>query len=84
MEMRDPLADNISLLDSLEAVSFHVAPSLLCRRFREVSSLATWLYCFLAYVAIITQDTTARDQLAYAKLMIRESPSHPGPWLAGV
>jgi hypothetical protein len=40
------------------------------------------LHCFLAYVAIITQDTTAQEQLAYARLMIRESLSHPGPgWL---
>ena len=33
---------------------------------KEVTSLATWCYCFLGYLAIITADPTTIDQLVYA------------------
>ena len=41
---------------------------------REVSTLPTWVYCFLAYVGMRTEDGQVRDMLAYApRLIIREA-----------
>jgi hypothetical protein len=49
---------------------------------REVSSLASWCYCFLGYVAMRTTDPSTQDQLAHARLIIREAQCHGGlGWL---
>ena len=82
IEMRELLSDNISLIRQLEAIQgytpFHtLGPAR--PRLREVSSLPTWCYCFLGYMAILTRDPTTRDQLAYARLIIREALRHGGP-----
>ena len=47
-----------------------------------VNSLTTWLYCFLPYVAIYTQDPPTRDQLTCARLLMEEAQmqGHSG-WL---
>ena len=83
IEMRELLSDNITLLSQLE--SFHaypVAPAHVRPRLWEITSLPSWIYCFLAYVAICTTDFRTRDQLAYARLLVRESLIHPGQgWL---
>ena len=85
VEMKELLTDNISLLNQLEAVQgspmgYALGPSR--PRLREVSNLSTWCYCFLAYVAILTSDPQTRDQLAYARLLIKESQRHSGlGWL---
>ena len=51
-------------------------------RLREVNSLSTWCYCFLGYMAIRTSDPVTRDQLTYARLLIREARRHGGMgWL---
>jgi hypothetical protein len=55
-----------------------VLPGSLKPRLREVSSLPSWLYCFLAYVAILAPDQGTRDMLAYARLLIREAQRHGG------
>ena len=86
VEMRDLLTDNISLLHQLEAVNGqHPLPSLLGTlrpRLRDVTSLSTWLYCYMAYVAIRSTDPLTRDMLAYGRLLIRESQRHGGNgWL---
>ena len=47
-------------------------------RFRDVSSLLTWIYCFLGYMAILTLDQQTCDQLAYAHLIIRKAQRHGG------
>ena len=47
-----------------------------CTRLREVPSLVSWLYCFNAYIAIHTNDCTARDMLTYSRLLIREALRH--------
>lgn len=80
VEMRELLADNISLIQQLEDIQGFPVPSLGATRprLREVSSLSTWCYCFLGYVAILTPDPTTRDQLAYARLIIREALRHGG------
>ena len=85
VEMRELLADNITLLSQLEAIQ-GVPPLQILGgarpRLREVSSLSTWCYCFLGYAAILTSDPTTRDQLAYARLIIREALRHRGSgWL---
>ena len=85
VEMRELLADNIALLHQLEAMHgyspLHLA-GVARPRLRDVSSLTTWCYCFLAYIAMRTTDPTTRDQLAYARLIIREALRHGGAgWL---
>ena len=82
VEMRDLLTDNISLMQQLESFSGQYSlpslPGVLRPRMREVTSLASWMYCFLAYVAIRSVDPTTRDMLAYARLIIREAQRHGG------
>ena len=85
VEMKELLTDNMSLISQLEAVQGTSAAQMLGPnrpRLREVSSLATWCYCFLGYVAIRTTDPSTRDQLAYARLLIKEAQRHGGQgWL---
>jgi hypothetical protein len=80
VEMRELLSDNIALIQQLEDIQgFPIATVGATRpRLREVSSLPTWCYCFLGYMAILTPDPTTRDQLAYARLIIREAPVDKG------
>lgn len=79
--MKELLVDNISLVQQLEAVQSYaplptVGPSR--PRLHEVTSLSSWCYCFLGYMAIVTSDPNTRDQLAYARLVIREALRHGG------
>ena len=47
-----------------------------------MTSLPSWIYCFLAYIAIRANDQGVRDILAYARLMVREAQKHGGSgWL---
>ena len=85
--MRDLLGDNISLLRKLESVNIATTlpalPGTMKPRLREVSSLASWLYCFLAYMALRCPDRETRDRLVYARLIIKEAQRHGGQgWLA--
>lgn len=85
VDMRDLLADNVHLLNQL--TSLHGATALPLAtinrtRLREIPSLASWLYCFNAYVAVRTQDPLTRQMLAYSRLIIREALRHGGVgWL---
>ena len=45
---------------------------------REVPSLASWMYCFAAYIAIRTPDDLTHRMLAYARLIIHEALRHGG------
>ena len=86
IEMRELLSDNITLLSQLESIQAYpilpAMPGQLRPRLRDITSLPTWIYCFLAYMAICTTDLQTRDQLAYARLLVRESLIHPGRgWL---
>ena len=79
VEMREPLADNISLIQQLEVIQGPTSISMIGPtrpRVSEVSALPTWLYCFLAYTAIATNDPTTRNQLAYARLIMGEALCH--------
>ena len=85
IEMRELLADNIALIHQLESIQGCTPLHTLGPtrpRLREVSSLPTWCYCFLGYMAILTSDPSTRDQLAYARLVIKEALRHGGQgWL---
>ena len=83
--MKELLTDNLSLISQLEAVQ-GIAPLHMLGaarpRLREISSLPTWCYCFLGYMAARTSDPVTRDQLAYARLLIKEAQRHGGlGWL---
>ena len=52
VEMHDLLADNIALHDQLEFLHGHTTS--LNPRLRKVPSLASWVYCFAAYMAVCT------------------------------
>ena len=59
IEMRDLLADNISLHNQLEDFHGHIWPSTpahLRPRLREVPSLSSWVHCFCGYIAVLTPD----------------------------
>ena len=85
VEMKDLLMDNISLLQQLETMGGQLPlalPGVMKPRLREVSTLPTWIYCFLAYAAIRCPDPRTRDMLAYARLVVREAQRHGGNgWL---
>ena len=75
-EMKELLADNISLLGQLDAIPGLSATHMLGAtrpRLREVTSLPSWCHCFLGYVALRISDPITRDQLAYARLLIKEA-----------
>ena len=87
IDMKELLTDNIALLWQLEEVQ--PGPSVIHHslggarpRLREVSSITTWVYCFLYYCAIRTDDLYLRNLLVYARLLIREALRHGGTgWL---
>ena len=84
--MRELLTDNISLIQQMDPLGGHCAlpalPGVLKPRLREIDSLSSWIYCFVAYVAIRSQEPRTRDMLAYARLLVREPQRHGGRgWL---
>jgi len=86
VDMKEFLADNMALTQQLEAIPGMLPIATLGAtrpRLREVNSLSTWCYCFLGYMAIRTADPATRDQLTYARLLIREARRHGrSGWLA--
>jgi len=49
---------------------------------RKIESPLTWVYCFLAYIAVLSPDPLTRNLLSYARLIICEAQRHSGPgWL---
>jgi hypothetical protein len=83
VEMRDMLTDNIALKRQMESFSsaYSCVPALpgaMKPRLRDVSTLPSWMYCFLAYIAMRSEETTTRNLLAYARLVVRESQRHGG------
>ena len=62
VEMKEFLADNMALMQQLEAVPGMPPITMLGAmrpRLREITSLPTWCYCFLGYMAILTSDPPA-------------------------
>ena len=73
----------MALMQQLEAVPGMPPITMLGAMRPRLTSLPTWCYCFLGYMAILTSDPTTRDQLTYARLLIREARRHGGTgWLA--
>ena len=86
VDMRDLLTDNVSLIQQLDTFggnhAFPSLPGMLRPHLREVTSLPSWIYCFLAYITIRANDQGVRDMLAYARLLDREAQRHGGSgWL---
>ena len=86
VDMRDFISDNVALLQQLEAFGVQSTgpafPGAPRPWLRDVSTLPSWLYCFLVYMAVCTGDTRTRTMLAYARLIIREAQRHGGSgWL---
>ena len=82
VEMRDLLGDNIALTQHFETMQSQFPTALLPAtsrpRLREVTTLSSWIYCFLMYLAVRTVDQATRDRLIYARLVIREALRHGG------
>ena len=82
VDMKDLLTDNISLLHQLETFNnqFHYPsmPGTIRPRLREITSIISWLYCYLAYVAMRTTDPATIHMLAYGRMLIKESQQHQG------
>ena len=86
VDMRDFLSDHVALLQQLKAFGVQLTvpafPGAPRPRLRNVSTLPSWLYCFLAYMAVCTGDAHTRSMLAYAHLIIMEAQRHGGSgWL---
>ena len=89
VDMRDFLLENVALLQQLEAFGVQSTgsafPGAPRPRLRDVSTLPSWLYCFLAYMAVCTGDAHTRTMLVYARLIIREAQRHGGSgWLDSI
>ena len=80
--MKELLADNMALHGQLDDLPSQTAATSRPHHLREIDSPLSWVFCFLAYVAVRTKDLETRDMLTYARLVIREAQCHGGPgWL---
>ena len=77
--MKELLADNMALHGQLDDLPSQTAVTSRPHRLREIDSPLSWVFCFLAYVAVRTKDLETRDMLTYARLVIREAQCHGGP-----
>ena len=82
VDMRDLLCDNIASTQHFEAAHSSLCNTILplssspC--LLEVSSLPSWMYCFLTYLGV----GTTCDRLVYARLIVRKALLHGGKgWL---
>ena len=59
----------VSFLQQLKAIQHHIhvvaTPGPLRPGLREVPSLIYWIYCFTAYVSVMTSEQLTRDLLVY-------------------
>ena len=82
IHMRELLSDNMALHQQWEAtqgvVDVGSLPASLRPRYREVPSLISWVFCFLAYAAVRAPDEASRNLLTYCWLLIREALRHSG------
>ena len=78
--MKELLADNMTLCHQLEAfpANQHIFTGMAKPRLREIDSPLTWVSCFLAYVAVLTNDSRTRNLLTYGQLVVREAQRHSG------
>ena len=64
--IQELLSDNMALHSQLEDLPSQTALTSRPHRLRETESPLSWVYCFLAYVAIRTNDKETRDMLTYS------------------
>ena len=76
--MKELLSDNIALHSQLDDLPAQTALAAHPHRLREIESPLSWVFCFLAYIAVRTSDRETRDMLTYARLVIREAQCHGG------
>ena len=51
-------------------------------RVREVTTLPSWVCCFLTFLAVGTPDQVTRERITYAMLIVKEAMRHGGQgWL---
>ncbi len=83
VEMRELLTDNVAIRGNIrDSMGAGVLQVSARPRVQEVSTLSSWLCCFLTFLAVGTTDRVTRDRLAYAILLIRKSLRHGGSgWL---
>ena len=80
--MKELLPDNMAPHGQLEDLPAQAAVATRPHRLREIDSLLTGVFCFLAYVAVRSKDVETRNMLTYAWLVIREAQCHGGAgWL---
>ena len=84
--MKDLLWDNIAVRSHFEelqgGMGVHLLPVSSRPRIREVTTLPSWVCCFLTYLAVQTSDPVTRDRATYATLVVREAMRHGGQgWL---
>lgn len=83
VDMRELMTDNIALLHQMESFGTNqyplpILPGSLRPRLREATSISSWMFAFLAYVAIRADNIAIRNMLAYARLILHESQRHGG------
>ena len=81
VELKELLQDNMTLstqLEEIQGTSTMQVVGISRPRLREISSLASWCHCYLAYTATLTADPITRDQLAYGRLIIQQAQSQGG------
>ena len=58
------------------ALGFQVLPMTSCPKVRDVTTLPSWICCFMSYLAVLTTDQLTRERLAYAVLIVSEAMRH--------
>ena len=83
VEMRDLLGDNMAVRRHFEDIQGSLGSNVVQiassrPRVREVSTIPSWVCCFLTFLAVGTSDPVVRERLAYAVLLVREAMRHGG------
>ena len=84
VDMKEILSDNVSLLQRLGEISSGQLPHnpSLSVKLRVVPDILTWVYCFLEYISIQSQDKFTRDLVTYARVIVHLAQRHGGKgWL---
>ncbi len=85
IDMRDLLGDNVAIrrqLDVNGAMGAHVLQVSSRPRVREVTTMPSWVCCYLTFLVVGTTDPATRDRLTYAILLVKEFLKHGGQgWL---
>ena len=76
--MKELLTNNMALHSQLEDLPAQASAITRPHQLWEIDSPLSWVFCFLAYVAVCTGDQETRDMLSYARLVIQEAQCHGG------